>query len=681
MNLVINAQKVKMQKLIEKLNEASDAYYNGIEIMSDHEYDFLYDQLEDLEKSSGIILEDSPTKNVGASVKVSKLKKVAHEFPALSLDKTKDISKVLSTFSVKGEPWEEVVVMWKLDGSTVQLTYDQGHLILAATRGDGHIGQDITHNAPYIRGIPLEVEDKSKFTVRGEAVISYEDFGKINDGLPDDQKFKNPRNLAAASITMLDPNDMKDRHIQFYAFELVDHPQLHDRSKDIGISFFHRLSFCSYQGFKVVPNTLDSVHSDGELWQLKEDLEHSHPSQCDYYLPVDGLVIAYDDVKYTDDLRGTEHHPNILKGYAFKWEDELAETVLCAIEWSPSRTGLLNPVAIFDPVELEGTTVSRASLHNVSIIREQKFHMGDRIQVYKANKIIPQVFANLNYDKAEEYLVSDMLFEFGCVCPSCGSEGSLHISKDHVETMYCENEACPAKLIYKFEHFCDRTSMNIEGLSEATIEKFVNLGYLKQFSDIYTLDYYEDQIKSLEGFGETSWNNLWDAIQKSKQTDLVRFITAVGIPNIGISQAKSISKYFNSDVKAFLDSKYLDFSCIDGIGSIASQKILIWLHDGKIQEEIKSLLPFLSFESIKTSSGSKLTDKIFVITGSLNQYSNRKQLESVIESNGGKVAASVSSKTSYLINNDVNSTSSKNKKAKELGIEIITEEQFMEMLI
>lgn len=671
MNLVINAQKVKMQKLIEKLNEASDAYYNGIEIMSDHEYDFLYDQLVDLEKTSGIILENSPTIRVGAPIRVTKLKKVKHEFPALSLDKTKDIKKVIDRFSVTHQPYEMVVLMWKLDGSTIQLTYDQGELKLATTRGDGYIGQDITHNALYIQGIPLKVQDKSKFTVRGEAVISYEDFEKINLELGDNEKFKNPRNLVAASITMLDPDDMKDRHVQFRAFELVDHFKMKEWN------FFDRLKFCSEQNFGVVPHCLDCMNPNEIFNDLETDLKNSHPSKCNYDLPVDGLVIAYNNTKYTDRLEGTEHHPHALKGYAFKWEDETKFTILRNIEWSPSRTGLLNPVAVFDPVELEGTTVSRASLHNFSIMKKLNLHIGDKINVFKANKIIPQVLDNL--DKLNHTFTDYTIDEFDCVCPSCGNIGSIHISSDGVEAIYCENSECPAKLIYKFEHFCDRGSMDIEGLSESTLKKFVNLGYLKQFSDIYTLDHYEMQIKHLDGFGEQSWKNLWLAIQKSRKTNLVKFITAVGIPNVGISQAKSIAEYFGDDVHKFLDSKFLDFSVIDGIGHIVSTKILTWLHDNKIQQEIDELLPFLQFE-VSDEFSSLLAGKTFVITGTLIKYENRNQLISIIEAYGGKVASSVSSKTSYLINNDINSTSSKNKKAKELGIQILSENEFEAMI-
>ena len=670
--------RTKMQDLIREIDRASDAYYNDREIMSDHEFDELIDELKQLEESTGIVLPNSPTQKVGAPVKVDKLKKVKHEFPALSLDKTKDIEQIMKTFDVNHDLSDEVVVMWKLDGSTVQLTYENGQLVLAATRGDGHIGQDITHNAKYITGIPLVVEDKSKFTVRGEALISYEDFEEINAKLPEDEKFKNPRNLAAASITMLNPEDMKDRHVQFYAFELVDHEDMKNKS------FFWRLVFCSNQGFQVVPHNIFSVHEGSVIDTLRFELESSNPKMVNYTLPVDGLVIAYDNTTLTDSLKGTAHHPHILKGYAFKWEDETAETVLRSIEWSPSRTGLLNPVAIFDPVELEGTTVSRASLHNLSIMRMLHINIGDSIEVCKANKIIPQIVCNLNEESSESYkLIHSQSFEFNnqvVKCPTCESVAEVFESNDGIYTLYCRNPECSAKLIYKFEHFCERTSMNIEGLSEATIEKFVSLGYLKQFSDIYTLNHHENEIKNLDGFGLQSWNNLWEAIQNSRNTTFTRFVTAAGIPNIGTSQAKALDTYFNSDIDRFLSSKYLDFSVIDGIGHIVSQHILTWLHDARLQQEVQAVLPFLNFEISTQLKGNIFEGKTFVVTGKVYRYKNRKELESEIESNGGKVSSSVSSNTSYLINNDINSTSSKNKKAKELNIPIITEEEYIQML-
>ena len=661
-----------MVELISRLNAAADAYYNGKEILTDYEYDRLLNELQELEKKTGIILDNSPTKNVGSPVKVSKLNKVKHEFPALSLDKTKNIDKIVQTFDVMHDTSDEVVVMWKLDGSTIQLTYENGELKVASTRGDGYIGQDITHNVIYIKGIPLHVSDMSKFIVRGEAIISYDDFQVINSNLPDDQKFKNPRNLAAASITMLDPEDMKDRNVQFRAFELVDHPNI------ANWTFEQRLLFCSNNNFEVVPNSLAAVTSASEvLPDLRHILEDSSPSISSYHLPVDGLVIAYNNTKVTDSLKGTEHHPNVLKGYAYKWEDEIAKTILRDIEWSPSRTGLLNPVAIFDAVELEGTTVSRASLHNYSIMEKFHIHIGDEVEVIKSNKIIPQIVNNLS--NSSPY-TSDTIDEFNVYCPSCGTHGTLKISKDNVKSVYCENENCPAKLIYKFEHFCERTAMNVEGLSKSTIEKFVKCGYLEKYVDLYILNMFESEIKAMEGFGEKSWKNLWKAIQISRNTNLEKFIVAVGIPTIGISQAKAISKYFNGDVEEFLNAKYLDFSVIEGIGRISSDFILKWLHDKDIQIEIFDLKKYLNFENIDISTNTLFLGKTFVVTGKVYKYKNRKQLEEIIIANGGKVTSTVTSSTSYLINNDITSTSSKNVKAKELNIPIITEDQFIQML-
>ena len=663
----------QMQELICKLNKAADAYYNGTEIMSNYEYDALLEKLQQLEEKTGKVLPGSPTNKVGAPVKVDKLEKVTHEFPALSLDKTKDVDLLVSKFKLFGDERDDVVVMWKLDGATVQLTYDEGQLVLAATRGDGFIGQNITHNAPYIDGIPQSIPYKSKLVVRGEATMSYTEFERINANLPDDKQYKNPRNLAAATITMLDPNDAIGRLITFSAFELVymDNPPQ---------DFEERLIFCKEQGLNVVEYHRCCNCDDLDTYSIRSVISKMTNRVKEYDIPVDGLVVAHCATNYTDDLQGTEHHPHVLKGYALKWEDETAITTLREVEWSPSRTGLLNPVAVFDSVELEGTTVSRASLHNFSIMRNLKINLGNRIKVCKANKIIPMVVENLDYDEEDDYDTFEVLSELDCFCPTCGSTGLIRTSKDGIETVYCENMECPAKVVYKLEHFCERTSMNIEGLSESTIKKFVDLGFMYRFSDIYTLDKYEDRIKSMPGFGEQSWNNLWAAIQKSRDTTFVRFVSAVGIPNIGVSQAKALNKYFKGNINEFLNSKYLDFSVVDGIGQIVSENILRWLHNSEIQAEILDVITFLKFKKEQTSSNNVFSCISFVITGSLTKFKNRKELEASIEANGGKVSSSVSKNTSYLINNDTNSTSSKNKKAKELNIPIISEEEYIKML-
>jgi len=663
--------KVKMQELVNVLNRASDAYYNGREVLTDHEYDSLLEELQNLEKKYNIILPDSPTNNVGSPVKDSKLQKVKHEFPAKSLDKTKDKLIFAGVFGVNHNSTDKAVVMWKLDGCTLQLTYNHGRLQQAVTRGDGYIGQDVTHNAVKIAGIPITVTDDNKFTVRGEVVMSYEWFKTINSKLDDDKKFKNPRNLASATLTMLDSEEVKNRHLQFFMFELVDHPDMKS------MNFYQRLLFGQQNCFSVVPFVYTSVWGIDGYGSIEDAIDEFDPTTFEY--PVDGLVGAYNDTTFTDKLEGTEHHPHILRGYALKWKDEERESILRSIEWSPSRTGLLNPVAVFDSVELEGTTVSRASLHNYSIMEKMHLHIGDTVKVIKSNKIIPQIVENLS--ESPEYTDSTFYDEFKPKCPSCLTLGSLSISKDNVKSVYCMNSNCPAKLIYKFEHFCERTSMNIEGLSEATITKFVNLGYLKTFSDIYTLDRYSEEIKNLEGFGSKSWDNLWKSIQISRNTSLENLLSGIGISNIGNSQSRAISQYFNNDPNKFLDAKYLAFSTIKGIGPIVEVSILKWLHDERNVAEFEELLQHLQFSPEKPFNDlDVLEGKTFVITGSLHKYKNRGELESVIRKLGGNVSSSVSKKTSYLVNNDVNSTSSKNKKANELGIEIISEDQFIDMI-
>lgn len=673
-NLVLGAKQSRINNLVKILNQASDAYYNGKEVMSDYEYDQLLEELVGLEKSTGIILPDSPTHNVGSPTKVEKIQKVKHEFPAKSLDKTKDIDLFVKTFDVYHDSRDKAVLMWKLDGCTIQLTYNHGKLICAATRGDGYIGQNITHNAYAISGIPLTVKDMHKFVVRGEAVISYSDFETINSTLSDSEKYKNPRNLASASVTLLDSNELLNRHVHFKMFELVSHPDL-DK-----MSFFERIKkFGSSQNFETVECILSNIHNDDLHNDSNTTLRDLISSQTfnpkNYEFPVDGLVCAFNDTNYTKDLEGTDHHPNILKGYALKWEDEIKETTLRDVEWSPSRTGLLNPVAVFDPVEIAGTTVSRASLHNFSIMRKLHLRIGDKIGVYKANLVIPQIA--VNYSKGDSYSDEDLSI-IGC-CPSCYSPGRIKLSNDGIESVYCENPKCSAKVIYKLVHFCERSCMNIEGLSESTITKFVNLGFINSFSDIYELGKHKDEISSLPGFGDKSWANIYQAIESSKNTTFVRFVTALGIPGIGSSQAKSLDAYFKGNINEFIESKDRDFSIISGIGSTVSTNIQTWLADNINYHEAKSVIEYLKFPEYQYA-GNLLSGKTFVITGSLKYYKNRKDLEATIEENGGKVSSSVSKNTSYLINNDIESTSSKNKRANELNIPIITEAKFINMI-
>lgn len=673
-----------MKNLVEQLNKAAEAYYNNKkESMSDKEYDELYDRLIKMERETGVILPNSPTQRAGFTV-MDKLPKVKHEFPALSLDKTKDIAEFSKIFDVRDR---KAILMWKADGSTVQLTYNNGVLVTAATRGNGEVGQDITHNAPYIKGIPMKIPYKGKLVVRGEAVMTYAEFNRINAELPDGvEPYKNPRNLANSTVSLLDSQEVSKRLVTFLAFNMVY------KEDDMPTTFEGRLQQLNTNCFNLIPFAGCSIK------ELVSVMDHWGKALINVVpFPVDGLVIAANDAEYAEKQPGTGHNPHKLVGYALKWEDETVETVLREIEWSASRTGLLNPVAIFDPVELEGTTVSRASLHNVSYIKNLHLRVGDTITVYKANKIIPQVDKNLSTGDALTYNESHPV-----VCPVCGAETAPIIRSNtdgNVEVATCPNPDCAAKQIKKFVHFCERDCMNIEGLSEATLEKFVQKGWLKDFGDLYTLcDEHGKEIAMMEGMGEKSLKNLSEAIKTSRQTSFVPFIHALGIPNVGKGQAKLLEKAYTGDIMNFfkdVQSRHC-FQGVEGIGEVIEESLwnwgnqyLGWIHfpmaeDGTktpgLNREIESLLSYLTFENTYEAAGSALAGKTFVITGSLNHYENRDALVEVIEANGGKTSGSVSVKTSYLINNDVISTSSKNMKAQELGIPIISEEQFAQML-
>lgn len=651
----------------QKLKELKDAYYNGHPIISDIEYDKLLAKYKEL---------FGEEESVGAPVpsKVDEIKKVKHKFPAKSLDKTKGIDKFVATFDISHNQQDAVVLMWKLDGSTIQLTYYEGKLVNAATRGDGFVGQDITHNAPYIHGIPMTIKEKGFVTVRGEATMSYDNFNKLNASLPDEDKYENPRNLANATITMKDPNEMKKRDIDFNAFEVVYHPNMD------GMSFSDRMLWCLNSGFGVVEFETCSVE------ELKDLMNHWTDRVETYGVPVDGLVVALENAPYADTLKGTEHHPHQLHGYAFKWADEEAQTVLREIIWQPSRTGLLNPVAVFDPVRLEGTTVERASLHNFSIMRNLHIRIGDSITVYKANKIIPQVASNLS-DNTSPYDDNDVQTLIG-VCPKCGSKGVLHVSDNGIETVYCDNPQCGAKLLDKLVHFCSRGCMDINGLSEATLKKFVDLGWIKNFNDIYYLNGHSDEIRAMEGFGDKSYENLWKGIQKSRTTSFIPFVTALGIPGIGSGQAKLLDKHFHGDIVALMDGSNdtYDFTQIDGFGEVLSNNLQNWIRENisavtTPNNDLFDLIEMLEFEFEDTSNNSNVLEgKTFVVTGKVTEFPNRDAIHKFIEDNGGKTSGSVTSKTSYLVNNDIESTSGKNKKAKELGIPIISEAQLIEMV-
>lgn len=698
-----------MEELVAKLNEASEAYYNGREIMSNKEFDDLMDQLKSMEAAEGRTLYDSPTVKVGFAP-VDSLPKFTHTYPALSLDKTKNMDEFINKFR-KGiedsrEPNDRIVLMWKEDGSTVQAYYKDGRLQHLVTRGNGEVGSDITHNATVIAGIPLRIFFKGDLVVRGEALISYDDFNVINEKLPDDEKFKNPRNLAAASIQMLDPNEVAKRHVIVKAFNLVHISS--DNSADAGLiqkqnTFSGRLGILYALGFYVVENYVTAV--DG----LNNAMKGMYELIKDYIYPVDGLVAAMDNYTYTRDLTGTEHHPHIMSGYAFKWEDIGVETVLREIEWSPSRTGLLNPVAIFDPVEIDGTTVQRASLHNLSIMRKMRIHVGNRLSVYKSNMVVPYVDLNLDYNDETDYDDDFVKSLIGC-CPTCGTPAKVHVSPDGIETIYCPNEECPEKMIGKLVHFCERDCMDIQGMSEETITKLVDAGFIKEYKDFFELDK-KPGIAFLPGFGKTSWNKLCDAAEKAQETTFVKFITALSIPNIGKGQAKALYKYLSEnyddlcnvagydstdyspvELLSYLADISFDFTKIDGFGSVLANGLTQWLiHHFRIDyfsengtsPEVRAFYK-LTFTDRKPSTAdsidSAIAGKSFCITGKLIHHANRQALVDVIEANGGRWVDSVSNKTDYLINNDVTSTSGKNKKAHDLNIPIISEEDFLKLL-
>lgn len=681
--------KKQMREYIDTLNSASADYYNGgTSNMLDHDWDIMFDKLKEMEKNTGIVYPDSPTQIVGTPVKVDGLLSVQHEYEARSLGKTKDISVFPEIFRKRAAGM--AVVMWKLDGSTIVLTYDGGELTLAATRGNGETGSDITHNAPYIRGIPMKIPYKGHLVTRGEAVMSYAEFERINNEITNEEdQYANPRNLANATITMQDSAEMKERTIQFFAFNLVHMDDSLPEDRD---TFMGRLDYLDSLGFDTVYRLYGDSNND--LIDVMNGFSDAVP-QFEY--PVDGLVVASDDVRYAESLPGTGHHPDPLVGYALKWKDEEIETTLREIEWSPSRTGRINPVAVFDPVHLEGTEVTRASLHNVSILKEKRLRVGDTITVFKANKIIPQVSTNLTPRGKLTYAESHPVF-----CPCCGQETEPKITgKDGkmVEVAMCMNPECPAKHVKKFVHFVERDCMNIRGLSEATLQKFIERGFIREFADLYHLDRYKDQIVEMEGYGQKSYDNLIVSVEKSRKTSFIPFIHALGIPNIGKGQAKLFNKEYSGDVREFFKDVYQrhDFTHIEGIGDVLNDNLWRWgneyLRYIPFEDSLDKALPPLNLEiydllkevSVETPESkpageSSLQGKIFVITGKLNHFVNRDALVAKIEELGGKASGSVSKNTSYLINNDVSSTSGKNKKAKELGVPIISEDEFLEMV-
>ena len=642
----------RMRELGELLRNASRAYYQqDREIMSNLEYDKLYDELETLEKETGTVLAGSPTVTVGYEA-VDELPKERHESPMLSLDKTKDVNE-LAAFA--GE--HEVLLSWKLDGLTVVLTYENGELSKAVTRGNGEIGEVITNNARVFRNIPLTIAHKGETILRGEAVIRYSDFEKINAEIADEAaKYKNPRNLCSGSVRQLNNEITAKRNVYFYAFALV---------KADGVDFHNsreqQFLWMKEQGFDVVEyKKVTGAGIPKAVQEFSEAIVHND-------FPSDGLVSTYEDIAYGQSLGRTAKFPR--DSYAFKWKDELRETVLEKIEWSPSRTGLINPVAVFEPVELEGTTVSRASVHNISIVKTLKLGIGDHITVYKANMIIPQIAENLT--QSGNLIIPD-------VCPVCGGEARIIKSND-VESLYCMNPDCQAKKIKAFTLFVSRDAMNIDGLSEMTLEKFIGCGFIREYADIFHLDRYRDEIVTLEGFGDKSYNNLMSSVEQARHTTLPRVIYSLGIPNIGLSNAKMICKEYKNDLEKIRRATAEELSAIAGIGGVIGTSVEEYFKDEEHNRWLNDLMKELELEQNQEPEGEQTLDgKIFVITGSLEHFSNRNELKELIESKGGKVTGSVTSKTSYLINNDLLSGSSKNKKAKDLGVEIISEQDFLD---
>ncbi|MCI6535614.1 MAG: NAD-dependent DNA ligase LigA [Lachnospiraceae bacterium] len=648
------SKKARMQELVELLNNASRAYYQEAEeIMSNYEYDQLYDELQELEQELGITLSNSPTVNVGYEV-LSELPKERHESPMLSLDKTKDVEE-LKRFVGN----QKALMSWKMDGLTIVLTYREGRLYKAVTRGNGEVGEVITNNAKVFKNIPLQIAYQGELILRGEAIIGYRDFERINEAIEDvDARYKNPRNLCSGSVRQLNNEITAKRNVKFYAFTLVQAENVN----------FHNSRACQMnwlkeQGFEVVEfHEVTSDTVEQEVIKFSEKIAEND-------FPSDGLVLVYDDIAYGQSLGRTSKFPR--DSYAFKWADEVRETKLLEIEWSPSRTGLINPVAIFEPVELEGTTVSRASVHNISIMEELELGIGDTIEVYKANMIIPQIARNLTRSGVKDIPAQ---------CPVC--QGKTEIRQvSNARALYCTNPECQAKHVKSFALFVSRDALNIEGLSEATLEKFIALGYIKEYADIFHLDRYQEEIQTLDGFGKKSYQNLIASIEKARTTTLPRVIYALGIANIGLANAKMICKEFQYDVEAMLQATTEDLSAISGVGEVIARAFVDYFSAERHVKQLRDLLAELDIPKEEAESGKQIFAGVnFVITGSVEHFANRGEVKELIESLGGKVTGSVTSKTNYLINNDVTSTSSKNKKANELGIPIISEEMFLNMI-
>ncbi|MBQ6575251.1 MAG: NAD-dependent DNA ligase LigA [Lachnospiraceae bacterium] len=640
----------RIRELVSVLNDASRAYYaEDAEIMSNYEYDRLYDELLALEEETGIVLANSPTRSVGYEA-VRSLPKERHERPMLSLNKTKDRNEL--------KEWldhQPALLSWKLDGLTVVLTYDEGRLIKAVTRGNGEVGEVITANAKTFINLPAAIPYKGKLILRGEAVIGYSDFDRINALLPDaESKYKNPRNLCSGSVRQLDSRVTASRSVRFFAFSLVS-----AEGADMEHTRSAQLSFLDSCGFETVEYRMVTEDS------IEDAIDSFAAAIENYDIPSDGLVLSYDDLDYSATLGRTAKFPR--DSIAFKWADEIQSTHLLYIEWSPSRTGLINPVAVFEPVELEGTTVSRASVHNLSMIGSLQLGIGDTITVYKANMIIPQIADNLT--RSGNLPIPD-------TCPACGGPTSV-MNENGTRTLVCKNKDCSAKKIKSFSLFVSRDAMQIDGLSEATLEKFIGHGMIREYADIYHLDRYRDEICAMDGFGPKSYDNLIAGIEKSSHTTPARLIYSLGIPNVGLSNAKVLCRHFDQDIDAIRSADEQTLSAIDGIGDVIASSIVSFFKDAYNIKILDDLLACLDITRPEEGDNEKLAGMTFVITGSLLNYASRNELKDEIEQRGGKVAGSVSGNTTCLINNDVTSNSSKNRKAKELGIPIISEDEFI----
>ena len=658
-------KRKRIEELVELLNQAGKAYYQeGKEIISNLEYDKAYDELVRLEEETGIVLSASPTQNVGYSVATA-LPKEEHASPMLSLDKTKSVETLQSFL---GE--QKGILSWKLDGLTVVMTYEKGELIKAVTRGNGRIGEIVTENAKRFRNLPLRIPFKGRLVLRGEALIRYSDFAKINEEIPEEgAKYKNPRNLCSGSVRQLDPKITWERRVYFFPFTLVSVEEGEDGAsrESGGLPDFHNsheaeFEFLEQQGFQVVGRR--AVNKE-ELPVAVSDFSEQ-VKKNDF--PSDGLVLLMDDISYGKSLGTTAKFPR--NAIAFKWEDEEEKTILREVEWSPSRTGLINPVAIFDPVELEGTVVSRASLHNISYMEDLKLGIGDEITVYKANMIIPQIGENLT--KSGQLPIPEH-------CPACHEETKIVQDKE-AKMLYCENPHCPAKRIKQFALFVSRDALNIEGLSEMTLEKFIGKGFIQEFPDLFSLEEHKEEIIAMEGFGQKSYDKLIENAEKARETSLARLLYGLGIGGIGASNARVLSEAFHDDAEALSRAELSEVVSIKGIGPILGESIVRYFKEEENCRLFRKLLSILHLHREEKAENTALSGKVFVITGSLVHFQNRKELEEEIRKAGASTASSVSKNTSYLINNDKNSTSSKNKKAKELGIPILSEEDFLKLL-